>query len=303
MGVEGACRPRPCRRGVQVQQSRDHGRARHEAEVTRRLRCHVTHDRTDRHQRRQTVLGDSDHREQTVVVVVGRQRSRVAEPRREVRGVRRRGDAGEAHRQVVHRFEEPRGRGDEFGLAIHHVEHLSDGVTSGRDGCARRFLDEMAQLDRVVALDRAAESSAREGSAPGIHPGEARTGRHAIGIHGHGRRVLARHRHDFDALTRHAVVFEETARRRGDDRPPFVGILGGRATGTQGRRDHVDLVRDDLAVEGDESHFGATGPQVDAETEVRDHGAGMAAWWSIMSAMKNLMTPSISSVIPPATPP
>jgi len=67
----------------------------------------------------------------------------------------------------------------------------------------------------------------------------------------------------------------------------------------------MDLVGNDLTVKGDEGYLWSPGAEVHAETEfgIYVHYAGMDVCLSIMSAIKNLIMASDSSLGPPATPP
>ena len=75
-----------------------------------------------------------------------------------------------------------------------------------------------------------------------------------------------------------------------------------RAVGAEVRRDRVHLLGNDLSLEGDQPDLRSARTEINAETELARHER-MADCLSIMSAMKNLMMASDSSLGPPATPP
>ena len=70
----------------------------------------------------------------------------VGQPTRDARRVCRRGDTGEAHREVVDRLHHPaRGRRDRR-LAVHEIQHLSNGIGAGGRRSTARLSNEGEDL-------------------------------------------------------------------------------------------------------------------------------------------------------------
>ena len=308
VGLVGTHEPRADRRAVQVGESGDHLRTGGDAQLGGDRRLHRPDDRARRDQRRQLRSRHPGEPHQLGVVAEDVESAVVGEPGGGHRHVRGRGEAGEAHREVVDRLEVPPGPARDLRLLPLREQQVAEGVVAVRRRDTAGAAYPRRQGDRVVPEHVPPHDGARQVATTRVHPHQAVPDRGPRLVHRHGAGPLPGHPDHDDLVAVEAGLGQAPAGALDHELPPFPGVLGRGSSGSPSRGDGSVVPPHDLATCGDQPDLRAAGPQVDGQREpagriAHQTGGGTDCWVSSMSVMTARMNSSTSLVSPSATPP
>jgi hypothetical protein len=233
--------------GVQIGDARDDAGRRRQAEPVADGADH----RADGHQRWELRCVEPGEADEVDVVAQPGHVAVVGQERATHRRVRRRGHAGEAHRDVVDGLEVPARGAVHLWSMVLQVQHVAHRVTPVCRRHARRRPHPAQRCERLVAGDRTGDHPRALRCPLAVEPDQdVADGRTGL-VDRDRRRPHPRRAQRGDGR---GIDGAQSARQRGrDEAPPLVGILRRLTAGTEGGDGLVVLAPHRLAGEGDDA--------------------------------------------------